>query len=82
MQREEFKIVSKEVLPHIKAIIETVQHHDVEGLVNLTVDKEGYFNFSIHSTDFSLYRSGKDDKIRIQQIEELPCDFGEDDKNE
>ena len=82
MQREEFKTISKEVLPHINAIIATVQRHEVEGLVNLTVNKEGYFNFSIYSTDFSLCRSAKDDKIRIQQIEELPCDFGEDDKNE
>lgn len=82
MQREEFKTISKEVLPHINAIIETVQRHEVEGLVNLTVDKEGYFNFSIHSTDFSLYRSAKNDKIRIQQIEELLLDLREEEKNE
>lgn len=82
MQREEFKTISKEVLPHIKAITETVQRHEIEGLVNLTVNKDGYFNFSIYSTDFSLCRSENDDKIRIQQFEELPCDFGEVDKNE
>ena len=82
MQREEFKTISKEVLPHIKAITETIQRHEIEGLVNLTVNKDGYFNFSIYSTDFSLCRSENDDKIRIQQFEELPCDFGEVDKNE
>lgn len=79
MKREEFKTISKEVLPHINAIIESLERHDVEGLVTVTADKTGYFNLSIHSSEFSLYKTASDGKVRIEHIEELDL-FGEEDK--
>ena len=79
MKREEFKTISKEVLPHINAIIESIERHDVEGLVTVTADKTGYFNLSIHSSEFSLYKTTSDGKVRIEHVEELDL-LGEEDK--
>lgn len=71
MKREEFKTISKEVLPHINAIIESLKRHDVEGLATVTADKTGYFNLSIHSSGFSLYKTVNDGKVCIEHVEEL-----------
>jgi len=68
MKREEFKTISKEVLPHI---IEFLKRHDVEGLATVTADKTGYFNLSIHSSGFSLYKTANDGKVCIEHVEEL-----------
>lgn len=71
MKREEFKTISKEVLPHINAIIESLERHDVEGLATVTADKTGYLNLSIHSSGFSLYKTVNDGKVCIEHVEEL-----------
>lgn len=71
MKREEFKTISKEVLPHINAIIESLERHDVEGIATVTADKTGYFNLSIHSSGFSLYKTANDGKVCIEHVEEL-----------
>ena len=68
---EEYETFSKEVLPHINAIIESLKRHDVEGLATVTADKTGYFNLSIHSSGFSLYKTANDGKVCIEHVEEL-----------
>lgn len=78
MKREEFKTISKEVLPHINAIIESLERHDVEGLATVTADKTGYFNLSIHSSGFSLYKTVNDGKVCIEHVEELDLLIEED----
>lgn len=79
MKREEFKTISKEVLPHINAIIESLERHDVEGIATVAADKTGYFNLSIHSSEFSLYKTANGGKVCIEHVEELDL-FGEEDK--
>ena len=48
-----------------------LKRHDVEGLATVTADKTGYFNLSIHSSGFSLYKTANDGKVCIEHVEEL-----------
>lgn len=71
MKREEFKDIAKEVLPHINAIAEVLERNDVSSLAGISIDRSGYFRFSINSTGLELSRLNSNEDAYITSHEKL-----------
>lgn len=71
---EQFKNLSKDILPLVRKIEGVLEKHGVSCMASLTVDvSSGYFVFNTHGTDWEMGRSdsGCPVKLRHSYSEEL-----------
>ena len=61
-EKEEFKQICAEVMPHLAIVAEKLKEHDLERSVSVYLKPDGYISFKIHDSDRSLecYKLGSE----------------------
>lgn len=69
MTAEEFKALSRAVLPHLNTLCQIAKDHGLDDtLVTITVSGDGYFNFTAHKdNEWSFSRIATDYKAEIRR---------------
>lgn len=66
-QGEEFKEISKDLLPLINQLEEVLKKHKVSAIASLTVDVTiGYFSFSTHANKWEMIRVNNEYPVNLR----------------
>lgn len=73
MSKEEIKELAKDMKPVIESMEEVLKKHDIKCLTSMTMGTDGYFNFSLHDSDWEFKRlnSGSKALISMNIVEEV-----------
>ena len=63
--KEKFKELAKDMKPVINDMEAVLKKHGIDCLSSLTMSIDGYFNFSIHDSDWEFKRIGNDSRSVI-----------------
>ena len=71
--QEEFKDLAKDLKPVLKSMEDVLKKHNIECLASTSMSTDGYFNFSLHDSDWEFKRLSSDAKMLISKniIEEV-----------
>lgn len=65
LTQEGFKELAKDMKPVLKSMEEVLEKHNIECLTSLCINSDGYFNFSLHDSEWEFRRLNHDAKMMI-----------------
>ena len=67
LTQEEFKKLANDMKPVLKSMEEVLKKHNIECLTSTCLSTDGYFNFSLHDSDWEFKRTNSDAKMLISK---------------
>lgn len=61
----EFKELANDLKPVLKSMEAVLKKHNIECLTSISMSADGYFNFSLHDSDWEFKRLSSDAKMLI-----------------
>ena len=65
LTQEEFKELANDLKPVLKSMEAVLKKHNIECLTSTCLSTGGYFNFSLHDSDWEFKRTNSDAKMLI-----------------
>ena len=67
LTQEEFEKLAKDLKPVLKSMEAVLKKHNIECLTSTCLSTDGYFNFSLHDSDWEFKRTNSDAKTLISK---------------
>lgn len=67
LTQEEFEELAKDLKPVLKSMEAVLKKHNIECLTSTCLSTDGYFNFSLHDSDWEFKRTNSDAKTLISK---------------
>ena len=67
MTQEEFEELAKDLKPVLKSMEAVLKKHNIECLTSTCMSTDGYFNFSLHDSDWEFKRTNSNAKMLISK---------------
>lgn len=67
LTQEEFKELANDLKPVLKSMEAVLKKHNIECLASTCLSTDGYFNFSLHDSDWEFKRTNSDAKTLISK---------------
>lgn len=64
---EQFRGVCKQVLPHLKDLIENLREIGFDGMTSITVTGDGYIALDAYDSGWSMIKTSKEKDARIRK---------------
>lgn len=64
---EQFRGVCKQVLPHLKELIENLREIGFDGMTSITVAGDGYISLDAYDSGWSLLKLAGENEARIRK---------------